>query len=556
MKCIPASIAFGHPNTDLSGIFLKPIRDWDYPNKLPFVPKRRCLLVHNSANPDDDLVYSYVYDNLGNITAVSIYGILIESYEYDSLGQLIRENNVFEDYTKLYEYDKAGNIRYTSVMPYTSATSANIAFAEGSILSYGYSTSSWGDLLTNFNGTAINYDAIGNPTKWRNSSSMSWDARRLTNQRMNNSDWLTYTYNADGIRTQKYFFNDVEMYGTTHDYVLDGTNIIRETVTGDGNNYTLYYLYDTSGSVQGFIYNNNYYYYQKNLQGDVIRILNSSGTVVVEYTYDAWGKVLSVTGSQASTIGQYNPFRYRGYYYDAETGFYYVSSRYYDPEIGRWINADGYVSTGQGVLGNNMFAYCGNNPVNRKDPTGQFWITALIVTAVAVVCTFALSSCSTQPTSDVGAASPYSPSNSTDYNCYAYALGEKTWKYVGGSPDAVKDFDVDNVAEMVLLDAKKDGRSMRTIDSYDSPIESNEYRIALRTGKEDYHFMVQHNDGSWSHKPGFCSTRLIDGANPSVISWDAPRVDAALLYNFGIVKEIGSVPNYYDSRTIYFAVSK
>ena len=109
---------------------------------------------------------------------------------------------------------------------------------------------------------------------------------------------------------------------------------------------------------------------------------------------------------------------------------------------------------------------------------------------------------------------------------------------------------------MVLLDAKKDGKSMRIIDSYDSPIESNEYRIALRTSKEDYHFMVQHNDGSWSHKPGFCSTRLIDGANPSVISWDAPRVDTVLLYKFGIVKEIGSVPNYYDSRTIYFAVSK
>ena len=260
--------------------------------------------------------------------------------------------------------------------------------------------------------------------------------------------------------------------------------------------------------------------------------------------------------SQPNHIANVNPIRYRGYYYDTESGLYYLKSRYYDPVTCRFINADGYISTGQGLLSTNMFAYCGNNPVNRKDPTGQFWITALIVTAVAVVCTFALSSCSTQPTSDVGAASPYSPSNSTDYNCYAYALGEKTWKYVGGSPDAVKDFDVDNVAEMVLLDAKKDGRSMRTIDSYDSPIESNEYRIALRTGKEDYHFMVQHNDGSWSHKPGFCSTRLIDGANPSVISWDAPRVDAALLYNFGIVKEIGSVPNYYDSRTIYFAVSK
>lgn len=106
------------------------------------------------------------------------------------------------------------------------------------------------------------------------------------------------------------------------------------------------------------------------------------------------------------------------------------------------------------------------------------------------------------------------------------------------------------------MDAQKDGRKMRIIDSYDSPIESNEYRIALRTGEDDYHFMIQHSDGSWSHKPGFCSTRLIDGDNPSVISWDAPQVDTFLLYKFGIVKEIGYVPNYYDSRMVYFAVSK
>jgi len=94
---------------------------------------------------------------------------------------------------------------------------------------------------------------------------------------------------------------------------------------------------------------------------------------VVEYTYGAWGDILSVTGSMADTIGQKNPLRYRGYYYDAEIGFYYVSSRYYDPEIGRFVNADGYVSTGQDINGFNMFTYCGNNPINRIDPTGTFW---------------------------------------------------------------------------------------------------------------------------------------------------------------------------------------
>ena len=151
-------------------------------------------------------------------------------------------------------------------------------------------------------------------------------------------------------------------------------------------------------------FNGARYLYIKNIQGDVMAIANSAGTIYARYEYDAYGRVVSVTdgngndvSSQPNHIANVNPIRYRGYYYDTETGLYYVSSRYYDPEIGRWINADGYVSTGQGVLGNNMFAYCGNNPVNRKDPTGQFWITALIVTAVVAVCTVTLSGCSAKP---------------------------------------------------------------------------------------------------------------------------------------------------------------
>ena len=115
-----------------------------------------------------------------------------------------------------------------------------------------------------------------------------------------------------------------------------------------GTSRTLYYLYDETGSVQGFIYNNAYYYFQKNLQGDVVRILSSSGAVVTEYTYDAWGKVLTTTGSLASTVGTYNPFRYRSYYYDSETGFYYLQSRYYDPTVGRFLNADGIVGANGG----------------------------------------------------------------------------------------------------------------------------------------------------------------------------------------------------------------
>lgn len=210
-----------------------------------------------------------------------------------------------------------------------------------------------------------------------------------------------------------------------------------------------------------------------------------------------------------------------------------------------------------------MFAYCNNNSTNMEDYTGLCHGYAnnpnLNSSYSGVRYGYNCGSYGVharRPKSYFGAASSYSHSDSTDYNCYAYALGENQWKYVGGSPDAVKDFDVNNVAGMVLLDAQKDGRAMRVINSHNSLIGSNEYRIALRTGVADYHFMVQHSNGSWSHKPGFCSTRLIDGTNPSVISWDMPEVDSYLLYSSGIIKETGYIHNYYDSETIYFAVSK
>ena len=125
------------------------------------------------------------------------------------------------------------------------------------------------------------------------------------------------------------------------------------------------------------------YYYVTNIQGDVVALLNTSGTAVVEYTYDAWGKLYSTIGTLADTLGEVNLLTYRGYVYDHDTELYYLQSRYYDPEVSRFINADGLVSTGQGLIGNNMFAYCLSNPVNFADRIGkdaealQWWITRM-----------------------------------------------------------------------------------------------------------------------------------------------------------------------------------
>ena len=189
-----------------------------------------------------------------------------------------------------------------------------------------------------------------------------------------------YTYNADGLRTKR-------TNGTaTYSYAYVGSELEKLTVGTE----KLAFAYDAEGAPLTVIWNGTYYFYLTNLQGDVIAITDETGTIVVQYTYDAWGNLLSTTGTLANTLGQYNPLRYRGYVYDQETGLYYLQSRYYNPEIGRFLNADNYPATGQGLLGNNMFAYCGNDPVLRVDPTGNWWdifcdVVSLVVSVVEVV---------------------------------------------------------------------------------------------------------------------------------------------------------------------------
>ena len=147
-------------------------------------------------------------------------------------------------------------------------------------------------------------------------------------------------------------------------------------------NSTLLFTYDTDGTPLTVKYNGNVYYYTVNLQGDVVAILNSSGTAVVSYTYDAWGNVLSVTGSERASLGFANPLRYRGYVYDTETGLYYLQSRYYNPQWGRFISADSLdvlTATPMSLTDKNLFAYCDNNPVMREDERGSFWFVSIVV---------------------------------------------------------------------------------------------------------------------------------------------------------------------------------
>ena len=179
----------------------------------------------------------------------------------------------------------------------------------------------------------------------------------------------SYSYNDSGIRTKKV------VNGVTTEYYLNGSTILTQ-ITGDER---LDFLYDDAGSLLGLKWNGTAYYYVKNLQGDIIGILDSDGNQVVEYVYETWGQQSGAYGSMAATLGELNPFRYRGYYFDQESGLYYLNSRYYDPEIGRFLNADKYLESGHVVLGNNLFTYCFNNPIRYVDPSGEFVITATAV---------------------------------------------------------------------------------------------------------------------------------------------------------------------------------
>ena len=303
----------------------------------------------NYRDSSSNLIYgdNCYYDSNGRLVKILDSGSSTTTratYGYDQQGQLTSATVGGTRYT--YTYDTAGNIQSKKV----GSTTTN----------YTYGNSAWRDLLTAYNGGSITYSG-GNPTKYYDGSTFTWmQGRRLATAKVGSTN-ISYAYDMAGVRSSK------TVGSTTYKFTTLSGLVTRQT----GGGKTIDFVYDENNQPLAMKYNNTLYYYVLNAQGDVVRIVNSSRSVVASYTYDPWGKIISSSG----TLADINPLRYRGYYYDSETGFYYLQSRYYDPEIGRFINADSYASTdATGLLSTNMFAYCENNPAMRIDPTGElFW---------------------------------------------------------------------------------------------------------------------------------------------------------------------------------------
>ena len=201
--------------------------------------------------------------------------------------------------------------------------------------------------------------------------SFTWENGRRLKSISTGNNTVNMKHDSNGMRTQKSDGNK-----TTNYYYDSNNNLIG--LSNDSS--TLFFYYDSDGNPTSFSNNGIMYYYVKNLLGDIVQITKQDGTVIANYVYDVWGKILSVKDSSNNTvastntshIANLNPYRYRGYIYDNETGLYYLQSRYYDPITGRFLNADVYCDTQTGTtLSTNMFAYCENNATNHSDPTGE-----------------------------------------------------------------------------------------------------------------------------------------------------------------------------------------
>ena len=294
----------------------------------------------------------YGYDDNGNIASATLDGKWT-GYTYDALGQLIQVNDRSDTRsgsdgtTWTYSYDLGGNILQKQRFAYKDTTTPL------ETVTYTYGDANWRDKLTAVNGNAIAYDAIGNPLNdgtW----TYTWQNGRQLQKMQKAGVTAEFAYNADGLRVQK------TVNGVATKYTLHGKNIVHMTSGAD----ELHIFYDAQNRPAVVVYNGTAYAYVKSLQGDIVAILDENGNTTVSYGYDAWGAPLWCTGELAETLGKVQPFRYRGYVFDEETGLYYLRSRYYNPRWGRFVNADG------AIIQKNLFAYCSNGPIVGYDPSG------------------------------------------------------------------------------------------------------------------------------------------------------------------------------------------
>ena len=328
----------------------------------------------------------YVYDNAGNITRIIIGENVAYEYTYDPHDRLVTEKDYVDCKFYRYNYGDSANVHSKNIWDLDTNGNKINSTKQTIYLTYDDGDNAqWQDQLKSYNGQSITYDGMGNPLSYINGMSFAWSrGRQLDKVTFSNNTTASYTYNENGLRTHK------ETNTESVEYTWDDSSLIREVVILKDTNktYDVWYLYDENDSPVGFMYyqlinigSNEHlslgrYYYEKDLQGNIIGILDAHGYEVATYSYDAWGNITDTTYTSQLPY-QLNHLTYRGYYRDEETGFYYLQSRYYDAEVGRFLNADDikFLDMAENMVSkNNLYCYCNCNPVNNIDPEGNLML--------------------------------------------------------------------------------------------------------------------------------------------------------------------------------------
>lgn len=295
----------------------------------------------------------------------------------------------------------------------------------------------------------------------------------------------------------------------------------------------LHFFYDAQSRPAFVEYEGEMYRYIHNLQGDVVAIVDDGGNIVVEYKYDAWGKTIYEAGGLLSSLGDLNPFRYRGYVFDYESELYYLMYRYYSAVKNRFLNLDEFGGSKGKIISHNVYCYCMNSPVCQKDEMGRAggWALGLLL----IVLVGGLSGCSTEDYS--GAA-----------NCYAYALKQTVDPKTGqpftkkpnpgsfsGNPLSNSDLKKMDVKKEIISRVETDCTALNlTIEEVGSNAyicEDGEWLIALAFAPDyDYHWYRKDEDGTWSHKPGVTAVSRVDQSRN--IIYDPQKCDRGEYYEF------------------------
>ena len=461
--------------------------------------------------------YGYEYDMNRNLKTVYKDGEKIYDYIYDKNQQLIQYYDYETETVSEYSYDNNYNI-LKAVLSDLSGNKIEEKF-------YGYEEDTTLG-LQKYHGKDIFYDESGNPIKYYNGWEMSWNSGRMLESITNGESVISYRYNKDGIRIGK------TVNGIETEYLLDENNKMIGEKCGED---IIWYLYDSGDEISGFEWNGTDYYYVKNGVGDVQGIVDKDGTVRCMYDYDVWGKLTDITGDKE--LGKRNPVRYRGYYYDEETGLYYLNTRYYDSEVKRFLNRD--------MLDNetNLYQYCYNNPVLYSDESGMAaYGSDSNFTLINNVAGYIRAD---GPVNGIIRSQYIKSGEYAHFNCYLWALTivitgtdhlgrfDENGNTIMGRPGywfskVLKLNDgasIDTTLYCTKLDLLSFKYRVQSV-SQNTPSSSSRYHaLAVRirtTGNWDYHFMrLRKSENRWSFKGGWGSPvfQLDSGLKPNQIKW-------------------------------------